>query len=38
MERLGESDERITTGSAEAIAAGDFDALSVVYIEREEPV
>ena len=37
LERLGEADERVTTGSAPAIAAGDFSALSVVFIEREEP-
>jgi precorrin-6B methylase 1 len=38
LERLGEPDERITTADAAGIAAGEFDGLSVVFIEREEPV
>ena len=37
LERLGEPDERITTGAASGIAAGEFDGLSVVFIEREDP-
>ncbi len=37
LERLGETDECITSAGAEEIAAGDFDGLSVVYIERMEP-
>jgi precorrin-6B methylase 1 len=37
MERLGEPDEQITTADAAGIAAGRFDGLSVVFIEREEP-
>jgi precorrin-6y C5,15-methyltransferase (decarboxylating) CbiE subunit len=37
LERLGEPDERITTAGAAEIAAGRFDGLSVVYIDREEP-
>ena len=36
LERLGEPDERITTGAADDIAAGEFDGLSVVFIERED--
>jgi precorrin-6y C5,15-methyltransferase (decarboxylating) CbiE subunit len=36
LERLGEAEERITVGVAESIAAGEFDGLSVVFIEREE--
>ena len=36
LERLGEGDERITCGTAAEIAAGAFDGLSVVTIEREE--
>jgi cobalt-precorrin-5B (C1)-methyltransferase len=37
LERLGEPDEQITTADAAVIAAGRFDGLSVVFIEREEP-
>jgi cobalt-precorrin-5B (C1)-methyltransferase len=37
LERLSETDERITSADAEGIAAGEFDGLSVVYIERKEP-
>jgi len=37
LERLGERDERITRAAAEEIAAGEFDGLSVVFIERKEP-
>jgi cobalamin biosynthesis protein CbiD len=37
LERLGEPDEHITTADAAGIAAGRFDGLSVVFIEREEP-
>ena len=37
LERLGEPDELITTADAAVIAAGRFDGLSVVFIEREEP-
>lgn len=37
LERLGEPDERITSADAAGIAAGEFDGLSVVFIEREEP-
>ena len=37
LERLGEKDERVTRGDAGEIAAGEFDGLSVVYIERKEP-
>jgi cobalt-precorrin-5B (C1)-methyltransferase len=36
LERLGEPDERITTGDAADIAGREFDGLSVVFIEREE--
>jgi cobalt-precorrin-5B (C1)-methyltransferase len=36
LERLGEPEERITVGVAESVAAGEFDGLSVVVIEREE--
>ncbi len=36
LERLGEADERITSGDVAAVAAGEFDGLSVVFIEREE--
>jgi precorrin-6Y C5,15-methyltransferase (decarboxylating)/cobalt-precorrin-7 (C5)-methyltransferase len=38
LERLGEPDERITTADTAGIAAGEFDGLSIVFIEREEPV
>jgi cobalt-precorrin-5B (C1)-methyltransferase len=37
LERLGEDNERITHAGARDIAAGEFDGLSVVYIERREP-
>ena len=37
LERLGEADETITKAGAAQIAAGEFDGLSVVFIEREEP-
>ena len=37
LERLGEPDECITSADAASIAAGEFDGLSVVFIEREEP-
>jgi cobalt-precorrin-5B (C1)-methyltransferase len=37
LERLGERDEHITSAGVEEIAAGEFDGLSVVYIERKEP-
>jgi len=37
LERLGEPDEKITSADAGGIAAGEFDGLSVVFIEREEP-
>ncbi len=37
LERLGEPDERITSADAAGVAAGEFDGLSVVFIEREEP-
>jgi cobalt-precorrin-5B (C1)-methyltransferase len=37
LERLSEKDERITSADAEEIADGEFDGLSVVYIERKEP-
>jgi cobalt-precorrin-5B (C1)-methyltransferase len=36
LERLGADDERITAGDAATIAAGEFDGLSVTFIEREE--
>jgi precorrin-6y C5,15-methyltransferase (decarboxylating) CbiE subunit len=36
LERLGLPDERITSGSPAAIAAGTFAALAVVFIEHEE--
>ncbi|MDI9599174.1 MAG: cobalt-precorrin-5B (C(1))-methyltransferase CbiD [Acidobacteriota bacterium] len=36
LERLGEPDERITTGAAARIAAQVFDGLSVVVVDREE--
>ena len=36
LERLGEKDERITRGDAASIAGGEFDGLSVVFIERKE--
>ena len=36
LERLGEPDERITTGAVDDIAACEFDGLSVVFIERED--
>jgi len=37
LERLSEADERITRADAATAAAGEFDGLSVVFIEREEP-
>lgn len=37
LERLSEADERITRADAATVAAGEFDGLSVVVIEREEP-
>ena len=37
LERLSEKDERITGAGAQEIADGEFDGLSVVYIERKEP-
>jgi cobalt-precorrin-5B (C1)-methyltransferase len=37
LERLGEKTERITRGVADEIAAGEFDGLSVVFIQRKEP-
>ena len=37
LERLGEADETITRAGAAEIAAGEFDGLSVVFIQREEP-
>lgn len=37
LERLGEKDERITSAAAAEIAMGEFDGLSVVFIERKEP-
>jgi cobalt-precorrin-5B (C1)-methyltransferase len=37
LERLGEKAERITSGDADEIAAGEFDGLSVVFIQRKEP-
>ena len=36
VERAGLPDERITAGDAAAIAAGEFDGLSVTFIDREE--
>lgn len=36
LERLGEKDERITSGRAAEIATGEFDGLSVVFIARNE--
>ena len=36
LERLGEKDERITCGDVASIAGGEFDGLSVVFIERKE--
>ncbi len=36
LERLGEPDERITSAAAAEIATGEFDGLSIVFIEREE--
>lgn len=33
LERLGGADERVSVGSAEEIAAGEFDPLSVVFVE-----
>ncbi|MBM3148266.1 MAG: precorrin-6y C5,15-methyltransferase (decarboxylating) subunit CbiE, partial [Actinobacteria bacterium] len=36
LERLGYPDERITHGDPAGIAAGNFDPLSLVYVEREE--
>jgi precorrin-6Y C5,15-methyltransferase (decarboxylating) len=35
LERLGEPDEHLTTGVAADIAAGEFNGLAVVFIERE---
>jgi len=37
LERLGEPSERVTNAGAEEIAAGEFDGLSVVLIERRRP-
>ena len=37
LERLGEPDEKVTSADVADIAAGEFDGLSVVFIEREEP-
>ncbi len=37
LERLGEPEERITSGTAAEIAAGQFDGLSVVFVERGDP-
>lgn len=39
LERSGYPDERVTTGQAATIAAGSFDALSVLFVRnaiREE--
>jgi cobalt-precorrin-5B (C1)-methyltransferase len=36
-ERVGYRDERITTGSAAEIAAGDFDPLALLLVERRNP-
>jgi cobalt-precorrin-5B (C1)-methyltransferase len=36
LERLGERTERITRSGARDIATGEFDGLSVVFIERKE--
>jgi cobalt-precorrin-5B (C1)-methyltransferase len=36
LERLGEESERITSADAREIAGGEFDGLSIVYIERKE--
>ncbi|MCU0312575.1 MAG: cobalt-precorrin-5B (C(1))-methyltransferase CbiD [Solirubrobacteraceae bacterium] len=37
LERLGEPGERITSGAAASVAAQEFDGLSVVVVDREEP-
>jgi precorrin-6Y C5,15-methyltransferase (decarboxylating) len=37
LERLGEPDERMTSGDAPSIAAQEFDGLAVVVVDREEP-
>jgi precorrin-6Y C5,15-methyltransferase (decarboxylating) len=36
-EKLSYPDERITRGTAEELAAGEYDALSVLYIENDAP-
>ncbi|MBR4186171.1 MAG: precorrin-6A reductase [Clostridia bacterium] len=36
-ERLSYPDEKITRGTAEELASGSYDALSVLYIENEAP-